>query len=833
MKYKYTPRTERKYVGAYRPKIDAMDKVLGRVQFFDDQTIEARVPRMLHMAILAAPYANGKILSMDTSEAEAMEGVRAVLRYDDPEVRVIKPTTHSWTDTAITPYRRETVPRWWDRRVLADNAKFVGDPVGAAVAADSRAVAEEALRKIKIEWMTSPAFLETDEAMAPDACILHPEANPDSNQLPHRLELEAVKESIDNIVLDIGDIKRAFEEADAVVETNQTFGGNSTQGTLDFRGVMIAWDGRGIEAWTNHYYSDQVRMHLHELLGVPLARIRVHNTNCGAHMGKYNTGEHTFFIVCAILAKRTGRPVKYKMSVHEEFAEQRTMINFRIKAGGRKDGTITGWEWNGTANNGAYTGVTGYALTAFLAAEGLNRLFSSIQNMRMRSRVIFTNRIPGGVMRSIGNIQQNWAMIQTVDELAHRLDIDPITIFKKNFGNPINPYPNKSVAAVIDLGAKEIGWDRRQRADEGPLINGRKKRGFGMSINNQWHAEWQENERGRVEVCIRVNPDLSVILNAPTKETGSGGNSAALFACAENLSFLGTKPEDIRWISEGDTEMGLRDVPATDSVVSFLLSECIVGAAQDVKRQFLERAAHFLSSESDVQWIHNEEDVVIGAGISSDSMTEGGIADKATYSADDLDIDGGRIFAKQAPRTPLIEAKDLMMDDDCVPITGYNIRLNNKEVTGIGYGAWFAEVEVDVETGELEVLHMVIANDIGQVLHASGAESQQIGGVACIGLGETLTEALHYDKKTGTLLNNNYLDYKMQTSADVPPVDPILVEEWKGAGEYGAGGLAESTPTGTAAAVSNAVFNAIGVRVSSVPITPKKILDALRNKGTK
>ena len=211
MKYKYTPRKERKYTGAYRPKIDAMDKVLGRVKFFDDLTIEARVPRMLHMAMLASPYANGRIRSMDTSEAEAMEGVRGVLRYDDPEVRALKQTTHSLTDTAITHYSRETVPRWWDRRVLPDNAKFVGDPIGVAVAADSRAIAEEALGRIKIEWDTGPAFLEVDEAMAPEAWILHPEADPDSNQLPHRLELEAVTESIDNIVLDIGDVDRVFE----------------------------------------------------------------------------------------------------------------------------------------------------------------------------------------------------------------------------------------------------------------------------------------------------------------------------------------------------------------------------------------------------------------------------------------------------------------------------------------------------------------------------------------------------------------------------------------------------------------------------------------------
>jgi len=792
MKYKYIPRKKREYVGTYRPKIDAYDKALGKIKFFDDITIDAAVPRMLHCAILNSPHANGTIKSMDTKEAEAIKGVRAILRYDDPEILGLKPTTHSWTDTAISPYSRETLPRWWDRKVLSERSRFVGDQMGVAVAADTREIAEEAIKAIKIEWDVKPAFLEIDEAIKPDATLLHPEANPNSNQLPHRLELEAVDESVDDIVLDIGDVDKAFEESDVVVQVDKTFGGNSSQATLDFRGAMIKWEEDKIEVWTNHYFSDQVRMHLHEMLDMSMAKVRVHNTNCGAHMGKYNTGENVFFIITAILARRTKCPVKYKMNCHEEFAEQRTMINFKIKAGANKDGTITGWDWDGTANNGAYTGITGYALTAFLNAEGLVRLYSSIKNVRMRSRVFFTNRIPGGVMRSIGNVQPNWAMMQVVDELAEALELDPIVIFKKNFGNEFNEMPNKSIAAVIDAGAEEIGWKDRHKAGQGEIIDGSKKSGMGMSIHNQWHAEWQENDRGRVEVSIRVNPDMSILLNAPTKETGSGGNSAAVFACADLLSFINVTPKDIKWISEGDTEMGLRDVPPTDSVVSFLLSEALVGAAEEVKKEFLERAALMLELESK-----------------------------------NLDLDNGNIFSRGNPEDVLMKAADLMMDDDCVPITGRNIRSNNKKITGMGYGAWFADVEVDTDTGKVEVKKIVIANDVGQVMHASGAESQQIGGVSSIGIGEALSEEYAYDRKTGTPLNRNYLDYKLQTLADAPEVDPILIEQWRGAGEFGAGGLAESAPTGTASAIANAVYNAIGVRIDTVPITPRKILDGL------
>ncbi len=795
MSYKYVPRVKRKYVGSYEPKIDAKEKAMGRVKYFDDQTIRAKNPRMLYCSILNAPYASARIVSMDTSKAEQLEGVRAIIRYDDPEVAVMPMTTNSWTDTAITPYHRETVPKWYDRKVLDDTCRFVGDLMGVAVAADTREIADEAIRLIDVEWEVFKHSLNVEEATAPDATILHPELDPNSNQLPHRDDLDG-GHAIDNVVVDKGDVEKGFAEADAVVEVDEQFGGTSTHGTLDFRGCMVEWIDDRIEVWTNHYYSDQVRMHLHCMLGLPLAQIRVHNTNCGAHMGKWNLGEQNFFLLAAILARRTGCPVKYKMNVHEEFAETRTAIRFKVKAGAKKDGTVTALEFDGIADQGAYNGVTGYALTGFMNAEGIPRLFYPVENVRMKSRTYFTNKIPGGVFRSVGNVQQNFPLCQAIDELAEKLDIDPIEIYKKSFGNSYDPQPNKSICTILDTASKEFGWDRRHKTGEGQLIDGCKLRGMGMTLHNQWHAEWQENERGRIETTIRVNPDLSIILNAPTKETGAGGNSAAVMACADNLSFLGTTPGDIRWVADGDTEMGLRDCPPTDSVVSFILSECIVGAALDVKQQFLERAALMMNIDVEL-----------------------------------LDIENGKIFKKTEPWVN-IDAKSVMMEDDCVPITGRNIRNNNKTVTGIAYGCWFAEVEVDVETGKITVLREMIGNDLGQVMHASGAESQQIGGT-CMGVGETVAEEIVYDKRTGTPLNTNYIDYKMLTMADVPHVDPLLFEVWKGASEYGACGLAESTPTGASGAIANAVYNAIGVRIPDAPFTPAKVLEALAKKELK
>lgn len=778
----YVPRKEHKYIGTFRPKIDARDKALGRVTYFDDMTLNGRFPGMIHCKILNSPYANATIRKMDTGRAERLPGVYAVLRYDDPEITVLGKTTHAWTDQAVTPYHRDTIPRYWDRRFLSNTARWVGDQMGVAVAAETEEIAEEALKLIKIEWDIRPAFLEVEESKSDKAAVLHPELNPDSNQLPHREQCD------DNLVFHQGDVDQAFREADAVAEIRETFGGNSTHGCLDYRGCLIEWKDEKLTVWTNHYYNDQCRMYLHSHLKLPLSKIRVVNCNNGGHFGKWNMGEDVFYVITALLAKKSGRPVRYKMTNREEFHDGRNMTTWEIKLAARKDGTITAMEFFGTGNSGAYFGGAEYNCE-FIIMENLHRIYSMIPNIRLKDEVYFTNRLPGGIMRGIAHVQVTYALSQAVDALAEKLGADPIKLIEKNFADEWHQ-PSESMAAVLKKGAVKIGWEARHKAGEGELIDGCRKRGMGVAFNNLWHGEWQETVRGRIEVSIRVNPDLSVILNAPTNECGNGSNSACVFACAEALDFLNIKPEDITWISHNDTEMGLKDCPPTDSIVSVIIPEALHETAHKIKEELCERAALMLGCDKE-----------------------------------DLDVRDARVFSKSNPEIGMT-ASDVMMDDDCVPVHAYTVRANNKEVTGIAFGAWFAEVEVDVETGKVDVLQLVVVSDVGQVMHASGAESQQLGG-QCFGIGEGLMEELAYDRATGTPLNFNYIDYKMPTMADYPPIDPVLMEVWKGAGVYGAFGLGETTFTGTAAAIANAVYNAAGVRMWDVPMKPEKILKAL------
>jgi xanthine dehydrogenase molybdenum-binding subunit len=340
--------------------------------------------------------------------------------------------------------------------------------------------------------------------------------------------------------------------------------------------------------------------------------------------------------------------------------------------------------------------------------------------------------------------------------------------------------------AVLSAGAERIGWrEKRHKPGDYP---GARKRGVGFSLHPAWHAEWQELRRGEIQVGITLNTDCTVFLEAPTVETGTGSNTCNVLGCAEALGFLGIDVKDIHWPHVVDTETGVKDCVQTDSSVSYLQSEVIALAAQDLKGRLIEKAAAVLNERPE-----------------------------------DLDIAGGRVVLKGSPG---MTVRELMNRGNLAPLAVRKSRVPNGEKTGVPYFATFSEVEVDTDTGKVDVIKIVHVNDCGTVMFASGAEAQQIGG-QCIGMGEALTEEIIYDEETGIPLNFNFIDYKIPTMADMPDIDPVLLEVWKGAGEYGACGIGEGTVTCTPRAVLNAIYNAIGVRVNDIPVKPEKILKAL------
>ncbi|MBI5529585.1 MAG: xanthine dehydrogenase family protein molybdopterin-binding subunit [Deltaproteobacteria bacterium] len=783
MKKPYTPRVARKHIGGYRPRIDAKEKAGGKATYADDLATKLRIPNLLYAKVLRSPHAHARIKDMDISRAEKLPGVRGILTYRDPEVASLRPTSAGWTDGVDTvSYDRMMWRRFRDRRVLGDYAVWVGDELGAVVAAESEEIAEEALRLIKVDWEVLPFVLDPYEAMKPGAPVLHPEIAPDNVMPEDDVGGPAV-------FVDKGDVDRGLREAEVVIEGTSTHH-NATQNSLDNWCCVVEWRDDRLTVWSNSYETDQSRMHMSQMLDLPLHKVRVVSPYVGGQFGRGDTGDQPFFLFTALLAKKTGRPVKFKHTRRESFHDGRQAAIYTARVGARKDGTITAMSFKSIGNAGAHADHTMFALK--FAPKELNEVaLAHIPNVRFESYGVYTNKLPACMMRGVGNSQLNLILGHMVDLLAEKLGMDPIDIAIKNFGHQWETLPDKSLMAVLGEGAARIGWnEKRHPPGRGPNFEGSKKRGVGFSFHPGWHAEWQEERRGEVQVSITLNPDCTVTLDAPTVETGTGSNTCNVLGCAEALGFLGVQPDDIHWLAVVDTDVSGKDCVQTDSSVAFLQSEVMAVAAKEIRQKLLEK-----------------------------------LAPSFRLAPADLEVEDGRVFPRASPAKGL-RVKDLLMQGDLAPVTVKLSRPPLAQRTGVPFIATFAEVEVDTRTGLTQVVRLVVVNDCGTVMYASGAEAQQIGGQV-IGVGETLTEEIIYDRATGIPLNFNWIDYKIPTIADMPDIDPVLMEVWRGGGEYGACGIGEGTVTCTPRAILNAVHNAIGVRLNEIPLKPEKVLAAL------
>jgi len=783
MKKPYQPRVPRKHIGGYRPRIDGREKASGKAAYADDLASKIRVPDLLYAKVLRSPHAHARIKHLDTSNAEKLPGVVGILTYRDPEVAALKPTNAGWTDGVDTvSYDGMMWRRFRDRRVLGDYACWVGEELGAVVAAESEEIAEEAIRLIEVDWEVLPFVLDAYEAMKPGAPVVHPDIAPD-NVMP-----EDPVGGL-NVFVNKGDIDRGLAEAEVVVEGTSTYH-NATQNSLDNWCCMVEWRDDQLTVWSNSYETDQSRMHISQMLDLPLHKVRVISPYVGGQFGRGDSGDQPFFLFTALLAKKTSRPVKFKHTRRESFHDGRQAAIYTAEFGARQDGTITYMSFKSIGNAGAHADHTMFALK-FCPTEVTEVALAHIPNVRFESYGVYTNKLPACMMRGVGNSQLNLIMGHMVDLLAEKLGMDPIDLAIKNFGHEWEQLPDKSLTAVLHEGAERIGWkEKRHAPGQGPIYDRVKKRGVGFSFHPGWHAEWQEERRGEVQAGITVNPDCTVTLDAPTVETGTGSNTCNVLGCAEALGFLGVCPDDIHWVAVVDTNTSGRDCVQTDSSVAFLQSEVLAVAAKELKQKLIDK-----------------------------------LAPKLDLPPAELEVADGRIFPKASPGMGM-SVKELLMQGDLVPITVKLSRPPLAERTGVPFIANFAEVEVDTSTGLTQVLKLVVVSDCGTVMYASGAEAQQIGGQV-IAVGETLTEEIIYDQATGVPLNFNWIDYKIPTMADMPDIDPVLMEVWRGAGEYGACGIGEGVLTCTPAAILNAIYNAIGVRINDIPVKPEKVLMAL------
>ena len=708
----------------------------------------------------------------------------AILTYQDPEVARLKPTNAGWTDAVDTvSYDNMMWRKFRDRRVLGDYAAWAGDEVGVAVAAESELIAEQALRLVEVEWEELPFVLDPLAAMAPGAPVIHP-------QIAEHNVLPPDPIGGPDVFLVKGDVEAGFAEADVVIEMD-TSHHNPTQGALDPWCCMAQWQDDRLTIVSNSYAADQTRMHVSQMLELPMHKVRVISKYVGGQFGRGDTGDQPFFLFTALLAKKAGRPVKFKHTRRDSFHDTRQPALYHCKVGAKADGTITAIHFKSIGDIGAHADHSVFALK-FVPAETL------------RSRAGADPQRQDGIVRRLhqphprlhdargGQLPVQLHLRPDGGRPGRAAGHGPAGAGDQELRPRVGRLPDKSLTAVLETGAQRIGWDeKRHTARRGPALRGHQERGVGFSFHPGWHAEWQEERRGQVQAKITLYPDGTVTLDAPTVETGTGSNTCNVLGCAEALGFLGVRPEDITWVSTVDTDAGMRDCVQTDSAVSYLQSEVMAVVAQELKDKLLALAAPVLG-----------------------------------VPAGQLAVAEGRITAPG--RTPAIGigVKELLWQGDLVPVSVTVSRKPSTQRTGVPYIASFAEVEVDTATGRTQVLKLIILNDCGTVMYASGAEAQQIGGQV-MAIGEALTEEIIYDPVRGVPLNFNFIDYKIPTIVDMPEIEPVLLEVWRGAGEYGACGIGEGTLTCTPRAIANAVYNAIGARVDEIPITPEKVLRAL------
>ncbi|TNF27255.1 MAG: aldehyde oxidase [Deltaproteobacteria bacterium] len=754
-------------------RVDAMKLALGKGTFTDDLT----PPGMLHVKMLGSPHAHARILSIDTTEAEAMPDVHCVLNMYN--VKAIPHTTAGQGFPEPSP---------WDALCFPEKVRFVGDRV-CAVAAETEAAALRALETIKVEYEVLPAILSPEEAVAEGAVKIHEHPEPTGISKPE-MNLACT------LGASVGDVEAGFAASDRVIERTYRIG-YAQQSPIEPH-IAVTWLDEDERLTVR--VATQVPFHsrriLAQVLEIPVSRIRVIKPRIGGGFGVKQ--EVLLEDVPALVTLRTGRPARWALTRPEELVSARTRHPsiLTMKAGVNDDGTLVALSMEVLGNSGAYGA---HALTVVSCTGGKALPLYKAEHYRFDARVAYTNLPVGGAFRGYGAPQGFYAVEILMDEIAHELGMDPIALREKNMigsgdDNPLavalgeggEGFPQRirscGLPQCIEIGREKIGWERRKSFDK----TGTKRRGIGMV------ALMQGSGIPGVDMAssfIKLNDDGSFNLLTGATDIGTGSDTVLSQIAAEEL---GVTVDDII-IYTADTDLTPFDTGAYASSTTYISGTSVKKAAAGVRRQIVAAAADIWKCEADGLVAANKQ-VKHPDGR---TLSYGDICRSTLYHHNQHQI--------------MDHASHLSYE--CPP----------------PFSAHFCEVEVDVETGEIKVLNYVAAVDCGVAIHPTAAEGQTEGGVQ-MGLGYALSERYLFDDK-GVMQNASFADYKIFSALDMPELEAVLVPTYEPSGPFGAKSVSEIPINGPAPLLSNAVFDAIGVRFREAPITPEMIWRALREEG--
>jgi len=749
-----TPWKDTRIIGKAVPRVDAYERVSGSAVYPSDVSL----PNMLYGAILRCPHPHARVKKIETGKAQSMSGVHVVISAQTPAADV--PWTYSSSGIKI------------ESKLFDSHCRFEGETVAAA-AAESPYLAWDAVRAVDVAYELLPAVSDERVALDPKAAA----AQEDGNRVGPPRSYER------------GDVAKGFAEADVVLEENYRTE-CEIHTPMELHGCVANWDGDRLTIWESTQGVYRVQQNVAQTLNLPLSKVRVIGHYMGGGFGsKLQAGKYT--IIAALLARITGRPVKMILSREETYLAvgNRPPSNMTLKAGVKRNGTLTALDFACTGTGGAYP-AGGTSLVDWQVRD-----LYKCPNVRTTCTDVYINAGPARPFRAPGHPQGSWSLEQMLDALAEAIDMDPVDLRLKNIalysqardGQP--PYTSTGFRECLTEGARAFGWKEARERIAATSSREEIRRGVGMA-GGVWIAG---AGRPPSTIILKLFADGSVNLNMGASDIGTGTKTVMALVVAEEL---GVKPEFIQ-IEHADTGTTQYATPSGGSKTVPTEAPAVRAAAISLKQQLLEIAARDLA------------------------------VDPASLS-----FRAGSIVSRNDPSKKISFTKLSGLQKRGV-VVGIGYRGPNPEnkVTN-PFAAQFCEVEVNTATGEVRIIRFLGAHDSGRVMSRLTYDNQVFGGIT-MGIGLAMTEARVLDKNlTGKMVNRNWHDYKLPTTLDVPqdmiclPIEPDDTE----ANTTGAKGLGEPVTIPTAAAVANAVYHATGVRITQTPINPVQLCRLLAER---
>jgi CO/xanthine dehydrogenase Mo-binding subunit len=754
-------------IGKGTPKRDGAEKVTGHTQFLHDLTL----PRLAHGAILRTRYPHARVRSIDTRAAEALPGVVAVITADRVEQH---PFGFAKDHLALKGGAAD-----------GGTVRCIRDEI-AAVAALTEEIAQEAVRLIRVDYEELPAVFDPAAALRPGAPLVHEERG--SNLVNLRYQFAH------------GDVESAFARAHVVVEGEYRL----NYVTTACMGTMVAIASWGapespdasLTMWSTTQVPFLYQRDLAEALGITGDRVRVIQPPVGGNFGR-GLDLYPIDIIAALLARRAGRPVKIAFERIEEFIASPTrepcVIHLRTAAD--RDGRLLGRDARVVIDNGAYVSwgsTTPYVMLSTTA--GLYR----VPAVRFDTSIVYTNNPYSGSMRGYGNLESTFAIEAQMDDLAERLGLDRVEIRRRNATRSGDVNPQGSIITSCAMTECLDAVEREMAGATGEAPRSGWRRGVGYAAMFHVGGGARVYRSDGCGAILKLDDFGRVSLLTGASEIGQGSETVLAMIVAEELGVPLARID----VVNSDTTIKPWDVGVHASRTTFIAGNAALMAARGLRAKLLALAASVMDERA-------EDLELVDGRVRVKGHPERGMEYDRVVRAGHF-REGGRTLVAEAFYDPPNE----MLSKD----------LRGNVSAAYGFAAQAALVEVSLETGQVRVLKVASAHDVGRALNPLAAEGQIHGGIH-MGLGYALSEELRIEE--GRVLNPQFMEYALLGASDMPEIVIRLIETVDEAGPFGAKGLGESGVIPVAAAVANAVKHAVGVRLTELPMTPERVFRAL------